>query len=377
MENKAYLIFSLHGAQYGVDALLVQEIFHLPELAPIAEAPEDIVGLLNLRSKVVPVMHLDLRLGHQLQECRLSDSVIVLEWEGTLIGIIVNSVHEVKNITREAIEGQISYGRVRENNSGFIAGVAKVDADIIMLLNHEKLLRYSDAVEALLPGEVTNGQAEKSTNGHSKHNGFEENQFQEIHRSFEKLSWGGKLRSFYGICCPNATPEEKAIFRSRAENLRRASESSDFTGLMPLAVVGLNGEYFGLDLKVVREFTNIRNVTPIPCCPAHVVGNINLRGEIVTLVDIRSVLDMPIALEGTASKAIVIHVDEVVAGFPVDEVFDVMYLRPSQVTPVPAAVHSGSDEYLRGTAPYSEKMLSILDLPKILSKGGLTVNEEV
>lgn len=378
MENKPYLIFSLHGVQYGVDALLVQEIFHLPELAPIAEAPDDIVGLLNLRSKVVPVMHLNLRFGYQLQECRLSDSVIVLKWEGTLLGIIVTSVHEVKNITIEAIEGQISYGRVRENKSGFIAGVAKVDADMIMLLNHEKLLCYSDAVEALLPGEVTNNRAEESTNGHSKQNSFElENQFPEIHRSFEKLSWGGTLRSFYCICCPNATPEEKTIFRSRAENLRRASESSDFTGLMPLAVVGLNGEYFGLDLKVVREFTNIRNVTPIPCCPTHVVGNMNLRGEIVTLVDIRSALNMPLAEKGNASKAIVIHVDEVVAGLPVDEVFDVMYLRPSQVTPVPAAVHSGSDEYLRGTAPYSEKMLSILDLPKILSKGGLTVNSEV
>lgn len=146
--------------------------------------------------------------------------------------------------------------------------------------------------------------------------------------------------------------------------------------MIPLAVIGLNGEYFGLNLEVVGEFTNICKVTPIPCCPAHVVGNMNLRGEIVTLVDIRSVLNMPLSATSTASKAIVIRVDDLVAGVPVDEVFDVRYLRPSEVKPVPATLHFGDDEFLRGTAPYFEKMMSILDLPKILAKGGLVVNEE-
>ena len=371
MENKHYLIFSLYGLHYGVDALLVQEIFHLPELTTIAEAPDDIVGILNLRGQIVPVMHLALRLGYQPQECSLSDSVIVLEWEGLQIGILVNSVHEVKNIADGAIEAEISYGRKREINSRFISGVAKVDADIIMLLNHEQLLCYSDAVSALLPDEDNNGSVD-ATNGHSsKQNDTLEDQFPENHHS-TKLN---KIGSFYDLCCPNASPEDRKIFRERSENLRQATTNSDFTGLMPLAVIGLNGEYFGLDLEVVREFTNIRNITPIPCCPPHIVGNMNLRGEIVTLVDIRQALNLPSAA-GTASQAIVIRVDDVVAGLPVERVFDVMYLRPTDVTPVPAAVSSSSNEYLRGTAPYSEKMLSILDLPKIISKGELAVNDE-
>lgn len=371
MENKPYLIFSLSGLNYGVDALLVQEIFHLPELTTIAEAPDDIVGILNLRKKIVPVMHLALRLGYQPQECTLSDSVIVLEWEGLQIGILVNSVHEVKNIADGAIEAEISYGRKRDN-SRFIGGVAKVDAQMIMLLNHEQLLCYSDAISALLPDENTDGIVD-ATNGHSsKQNGTLENKFSEEYHSSTKL---GKIGSFYDLCCPNATPEDKKIFHQRSENLRRSTTSSDFTGLMPLAVIGLNGEYFGLDLEVVREFTNIRNITPIPCCPPHIVGNMNLRGEIVTLVDIRQALNLPSAA-GTASQAIVIRVDDVVAGLPVERVFDVMYLRPTDVTPVPAAVSSSSNEYLRGTAPYSEKMLSILDLPKIISKGELAVNDE-
>lgn len=336
MENKACLIFSLHGLRYGVDALLVQEIFHLPELAPVAEAPDYIIGLLNLHSKIVPVIDLALRLGYQPLECCLSDSVIVLNWEGHQIGIIVNQVHEVMNISSEVIEREISYGRVRENSSRFIDGIAKVGINIIMLLSQEKLLYYTDSEKGLLTGEAT-------------------------HTFFSSSK---------------ATPEERVIFQERAENLRWSSESRDSNGLMPLAVVGFNGEYFGLDLEIVREFTNIRNVTPIPCCPAHVIGSMNLRGEIVTLVDIRTPLNMPSAITSNASKAIVIHIDDLVAGFPVDEVFDVVYIRSSDIMPVPAALNS-SAEYFRGTAPYFEKTLSILDLPKIMLNDHWVVNQEV
>jgi len=183
--------------------------------------------------------------------------------------------------------------------------------------------------------------------------------------------------SFYDLYYPHDNPQEKAIFRERAENLRRQAESSDFTGLIPLAIFGLNDEYFGLDLEIVQEFTNIRNFTQIPCCPNHIVGNMNLRGEIVTLVDIRQALNLSFGIDNTTSKAIVIRIKDTIAAIPVDEVFDVMYLPPSDLTPVPVAVHSAHNEYLRGNAPYLEKMLTVLDIPQLLSKHSLVVDEEI
>lgn len=372
METKSYLIFSLHNLRYGIDANLVQEIFLLPELAAIAEAPSDIVGILNLRSKLVPVMHLILRLGYRMQHCQLSDSVIVLEWAGLQIGIIVNSVHEVKNISFEAIETDISYGRAKDSDARFVRGIAKVDADIIMLLDSEQLICYSTPIEDVLPVLKSDLKTESEIDSNT-------DKLKEAELDLETRKNRQNLysRNFYELCCPNATPQEKAIFRERAENLRRQTENSDFTGLMPLAVFGLSDEYFGLDLEVVREFTNIRNVTPIPCCPQHIIGNMNLRGEIVTLIDIRQALNLPLGVANTHSKAIVIRVNDTIAGIPVDEVFDVMYLRPSELTPVPVAVHSASDEYLKGNAPYLEKMLTVLDLPHLLSKNSLVVDEEI
>lgn len=338
---KPYLIFSLDGSRYGIEAFWVQEIFFLPELTPVAEAPRDIVGIFNLRGRILPVMDLNIRLGQRAREYKLSDSIIVLELQEFQIGIIVNEVHDVQNIFSEDITSEISYGRkIPREYHHLINGVAKIPDGIVMLLDIEQLIDSSPVIE------LTNE---------------EENSALTEQRVF----------------CPNATPEERAIFRSRAENLMLPSARQDFTGLIPLAVVGLNGEYFGIDLEIIREFTDIRQITPIPCTPPHIVGNMNLRGEILTLIDIRGVLNLPPNGIEATSKAMVLHVDDIVAGVVVEHVYDVTYLNPKEITPIPTAVHSSNDEFLRGTAPYRDKMMTLLDIPKIFAKGDLIVNEEV
>lgn len=346
MNNKLYLTFNLNDSIYGVEALAVQEVFFLPELTPIPEAPSDIIGVVNLRGEILPVMDLDLRLGHHSQEYCLTDSLIVLELQGFRIGIVVNQVYEVQSISMDAIATDLSYGRKVVTHPHFIVGVAKVADDIVMLLNYENLIRYSQLVQPFsedaiaLPLILSQSITERR------------------------------------VFCPNATPQARAIFRERAENLMQLSDQ-DSAELIPLAVVGLSGEYFGLNLEVVREFTDVRKVTPIPCCPTHIIGNMNLRGEIVTLIDIRSVLNIPTIGAGTTSKAMVVQIDDVVAGVAIDEVFDVIYLRSSEIEAIPIAVNFAGKEYLRGATSYREKLMAILDLPEMIASGELAVDDEV
>lgn len=363
MDNKPYLVFSLNESLYGIEAQTVQEIFFLPELTPVVEAPRDIAGVLNLRGEILPVMDLNLRFGHRRRNYRTSDSVIILEWGGFRLGIIVNQVREVEELNPNTISNELSYGRepaqgekVVRSTHHFVTGLAKIESQIVMLLDCQRLICSSEAtVEPLTRPDAP---LEDSVAGTEN---------KELDSSLKEVP----------IFCPNATPEEREIFRSRAESLRQSSEGEDLSGLMSVAVVGLNGEYFGVDLQLVREFTDVRKVTPIPCTPAHIVGNMNLRGEIVTLVDIRGVLNLSGIGGSSTEKAIVVQVDDLVAGIAIDTVFDVRHLNPSSLTAVPAAVHAINDEYLRGTAPYDRTMMSILDIHKILSKGELVVNEEV
>lgn len=199
MENKPLLTFSLDGLLYGIDALLVQEIFYLPELTPILEAPDGIVGLLNLRG-ILPVMHLALRLRQDIPECNLSDNLIVLAWEGSQIGILVNSVNEVKSISPEFIETKIFSGQKEDSSSRFIAGIAKVDADIIVLLDSEKLLSHSEEFDLL--------EVEKTYDDSIYEYG---NDRALINKKTQEKS--NIVANFYAHCCPNATLAEKAIFQ--------------------------------------------------------------------------------------------------------------------------------------------------------------------
>ncbi|TVR12260.1 MAG: chemotaxis protein CheW, partial [Phormidium sp. GEM2.Bin31] len=128
--------------------------------------------------------------------------------------------------------------------------------------------------------------------------------------------------------------------------------------------------------------TDVRNITPIPCCPPHVVGNMNLRGEILTLIRINQCLNLErTLLEGDrrpeqSGRAVVVQVDEMVVGILVDDVFDVTPIDPSKISPMPTAIRATSDEYLKGTILYEATALTILDIRKLLSQGELVVDEE-
>ena len=343
MATKPYLIFSLHHTRYAIAAELVTEIFLLPELIPVAEAPPDIIGLLNFHSLYIPVMHLDLRFGHQFEQCHLNDSVIVVESSSLQIGVIVHQVETVVEIDERYIQGDLDYGREQNINRAFVRGIIDLDDEMIILLNTDNLVRHPQALESLTDGED----------------------------SISELAGAGK--DFYQSYFPTASNSVRAILSNRAANIRTATDDDESTNLLSVAIVKLNGDYFGLDLSVVREFTKIGRVVPIPCCPDHIVGNMNLRGEILTLIDIRQPLNLIIKNRSLSSKAIVVEVEKVVAGIVVEEVIDIVDLRLEEIKPVPVATDANTANYLQGMVDLFDQSLNIIDLPKLITKGAMKV----
>lgn len=363
MSNHPYLIFTVHHSLYALEALMVQEIFFLPAFTKIVECSPDIVGVINLRGDIIPILDLNRRFGYPPPQYQLTDSIIILSWKQIKFGLIVNEVHEVKIIN----SGQISSDLLQKIDQNqevsnqinlskkpkFVAGFAQVDTEIIILLNPDQLVHCLQ---------------EQSWEDYDQQVGILEQD-----RGSETVISGFSQDA-----------KEQEIFQQRAHNLMLQTKREDFSGLIPLSVVGLNGEYFGLNLEVVREFTDVRKVTPVPCTPPHIVGNMNLRGEILTLIDIRGILNMSMnpgenlpGLNNMKMKAMIIEVEGLVAGIVLDEVFDVMYLQQSDLKSIPTIIHSKYEEYLRATAPYNDKIMGILDLPKILTQGRLIVDEEV
>ena len=339
MGIKPYLIFRLHDTRYAIAAAEATEIFLLPELTTVAEAPPDVVGLLNLHSRFVPVMHLDLRFGRQCDRCHLSDSVIVVESKDLAVGVIVHQVETVIDIDDRYIQADLTYGRERGIDEAFVKGAIDLDDEIVLLLDVDNLVRHPNALSTLVE------EAERSPSPNN----------------------------FYDRYFPNASPDNKKILYQRAVNLKSAVADTGAVEPVPIAIISIHGSYFGFDLGVVREFVNIRRVTTIPCCPPHIIGNMNLRGEVLTLVNISQPLNLKAIARQQLTKAVVVEVDGIIAGIAVEEVFDVVDFRPEAIQPVPAATNDRTAAYLKGMTNYQNHLLSVVDLPQLLATGAMTV----
>jgi purine-binding chemotaxis protein CheW len=360
MKSNSYLIVQIKNRLYGISTPYVEEIFNLPELTPIATIYPDIVGVINLRGDSLPVIDLNLSFGHQSPDYCLTDSVVVLRWQELRVGLIVNQVREPKTIAPEEIAIELEHGQkvVVSERKKIIAGIASNTENILIINNPKNWFQQID-IKQLISTEF----------------GLEHRLPQaDTTQSNSPQLLLNKLPVF----CPTATPEERAIFRDRADHLKLSIESQDLKDLIPIAVVALKGHLFGIDLAMVREFTDIRSVTPMPCCPTHIVGNMNLRGEILTLVDISKLFNLPSMGMYEGSKAMIVEVEEIVVGVVVEAVRDVMFfLDPLEIKANSIVIDSMNEEYLQGVASYQEERMSIVNLQKVFLKGGLIVDEAI
>jgi purine-binding chemotaxis protein CheW len=378
MVQQPYLMFDLNHSLYGIAADFVQEIFFLPALTDLAESEPDVAGILSLRGEILTVIDLNQRMGKPHHPFTLNHSVIVVNWQNHRLGIIVNQVHGVETIESADISTHFTNGSglqkpiAPKGDCPLLMGLAQHQEQIIPLLNPEALIKGRSLSAQALP-EILNLES----------NGFSRYTSEQDSVQSPKPSLNAKIAEPSQEFMAEFSPHEQDVLYDRAQSLRHAPEGDSSSGLLPLAVVGLQGEYFGLNLERIHEFTEIHQITPIPCCPPHIVGNMNLRGEILTLIDVSHVLQLKGDQTQTENvttrnqQAVVVRIDKLVAGVTVDAVHDVVYLHSSDISPVPAAVHAMNEDFIRGVASYQDKQMSILDLSKILSSDNLVVNESI
>ncbi len=368
----SYLIFRINNSLYGVNTLCVKQIFLLPELTPIFEASPGIVGVVDLKGRVLPVMDLNLRFGQQTSNYSLSDQVIVVEQGEQDLGIIVDEVCEVRNIPETDIAQQIQSERSfpDTNEHQFITGVIRSENDILVMINLANLLQYISRPNSRERQDYSSQQIPRQfLPDHNQQKPRSNHQL--IVKDREQISLSSLPKSPSQL-----TSEALAILRERANQLRqidRIKQNSE--NVKNLAIVILNQEFFGVDLENVREFTNIEQVVPVPCCPPHIVGNMNLRGEILTLVDICQVLNLPPVNLSKISQLMVVEVDELRVGLTIEKVHDTITVDAQEIDLVPAASYSVNKEYFQGTLSFQNKMISILNIAKIIQNDGLIVDQ--
>ena len=129
----------------------------------------------------------------------------------------------------------------------------------------------------------------------------------------------------------------------------------------------LEEETYGINVMQVREVLRYTEIAPVPGAPNYVLGIINLRGNVVTVIDTRSRFGL---MEGEITdntRIIVIESERQVIGILVDSVAEVVYLRRSEIDNAPNVGTEESAKFIQGVSNRGDELLILVDLDKLLS----------
>jgi purine-binding chemotaxis protein CheW len=133
-------------------------------------------------------------------------------------------------------------------------------------------------------------------------------------------------------------------------------------------------ESYAVESSYVREVYPLENLTPLPCTPAFVLGIVNLRGEIVSVIDVRKFFDLPQTGLPDLNKVIVLESGNMVFGILADAILGVRRITLAEIQPSLPTLTGVREAYLKGVT--AERNV-ILDAEKLLADGKVIVQEQV
>ena len=141
-----YLVFHLGAEEYGIQVQKVREIMGVQEVTQVPQTPPHVKGVINLRGKVIPVLDLRLKFGLPDLAYNQRTCIIVVQIQGEsgllLMGIIVDGVSEVLNLTGAEVEDTPDFGA--GFSTPYILGMAKVKGKVKILLDIDRVLTSQD-----------------------------------------------------------------------------------------------------------------------------------------------------------------------------------------------------------------------------------------
>ena len=135
-----YLTFRLGSEEYGIDILRVQEIRSYERPTRLAQSPDFIKGVIDLRGRIVPILDLRLKLG--CTEANYTDFtvVIILDIGATVIGAVVDAVADVVSLAPELIKPAPQFERQGNVDPAFVTGIASMGDRMLIVMDIEALL---------------------------------------------------------------------------------------------------------------------------------------------------------------------------------------------------------------------------------------------
>lgn len=135
----------------------------------------------------------------------------------------------------------------------------------------------------------------------------------------------------------------------------------------------LGDEEYGIDIARVQEINRMIGVTRVPHAPEFMKGVINLRGQLVPIVDLRVRFGMPPSEPTKSTRIVVTEVGRGRVGLVVDGVSEVLKIPVEHIEPAPAMMSEVESAYIRGVGKYADRLIVLLELGAIVAAAGTTV----
>lgn len=133
-----YLTFRLGNEDYGIEIRYVIEIVGMQKITGVPDMPNFVKGVVNLRGQVIPVLDMRIRFHMESRDYDERTCIVVVNINGTPVGLVVDTVNEVRNIDDEQISPPPKSAGA--NSAQYIQGMGKVNEEVIILLEGQRLL---------------------------------------------------------------------------------------------------------------------------------------------------------------------------------------------------------------------------------------------
>lgn len=329
-----YLHFKLGDSKYAINIQQIVEIIKIPHLDYPQKLPNNIVGLLNYNNFTINILDLRFYLDIQVTPYSISNQLLIVKTDEAIFGLLINNVEDIINLEQSKVE----YFPFSEDDK-IIEFLYKEESETISIIN-------LSAVENILKKGVSS----KELDIPSLFPQDDSSRYKMLQRTLA-LAEKSKLN-----LVTNIFSQDKFISFS------------------------LNGNIYCINLEYVKEFLKNSSITKIPCSPDYIDGVITLRGDFITIVNLKNFFNLshdiypPASAEEEKSQIIVIETDEYKIGFLVDEIFRIIEIPEELIS---QNSNGQLNKFILSEVVLEDKFYTILNMKNILSDERFFIEEKV
>jgi len=303
-EDLPYVTFALGAESFGISLQLVEEIIELPAVTKVPDAPSYVMGVICLRDQVLPLLDfIQLLDVAEGAQPGARDMVILLNFGGAKLGIAVDGIQEIVRIHPDQVLPPPQTLSDRE--------VANIEGVVVRPDRMVSLLRILDII--------------------------------------------------------TREDKDKLAALSSSLSAKDDGEAQAVTYELPLVVFRLGGEAHALHLHEVREIIMVGLITPVPRAPSFIDGVMNLRGEVMPVMDLRERFGLPRQEATSLSRIIITSINKVPTGLVVDAMDEVKSVDERRLEDPPRVTSVGANAYIDKVARTNTGVVFILDTQRLLT----------